>query len=158
MATTAGAVRDRMISLVEDITPAIHAQQKLRAHREQNDFREASGAVPGSCLRRFSITFLGDTTQALVTDYQTERVEETVEVVIAYPTDWRHGGTQQLGLHDVMASDAKKIDATIGVAASDSTLKGLATIFRNDSKSREDAGPVQFSVIAYRIEYARSLA
>lgn len=158
MATTAGAIRDRMISLIEDITPAIHAGQKFRAHREESDFREASNGNPPGCLRRFSVTFGGDTTQALVTDHQTERVEETVEVVIAYGTDWRHGGIQRLGLHDAMASDAKKIDAAIGVASSDSTLKGLATVFRNDSKSREDAGPVQFSVITYRIEYARSLA
>lgn len=160
MATTAGAVRNQMISLVEDITPALHAATKIRAYREEQEFREWAMANPSACLRRFSIRFLGDTSQALVTDHTVERVEEGVEVVVAYPTNWRlaSSGTQQLGLDDAMASDAKKIDAAIGVASSDATLKSLATVFRNDGKSREDVGPVQFSVITYRIEYARSLA
>ena len=158
MATTPDAITDQMISLVEDITPALHAVQKFRAHREEMDFRDWALASPASCLRRFSITFGGDTPQALVTSGQLERTEETVEVVVAYPTDFRHGGTQLAGLRKTISRDAKQIEAAIGVCATDTTLKSLASIFRNDGTSRESAGPVHFGVITFRVEYARSLA
>lgn len=158
MATTPGAIVDRMAYLVERVTPAIHSALPFRWFREELDFREAMTAKPASCLRMFSIVHGGDTSQALVTDTLVERVEETIECVIAYPADFRHGGRQLQGLRVAMSTDAVTVEKTIGVVASDSTLKNLATIFRVDPISREVAGPVLFTVITLRVEYARSLA
>ena len=158
MATTPGAIVDRMAYLVERVTPAIHSALPFRWFREELDFREAMTAKPSGCLRMFSIVHGGDTSQALVTSNELERVEESIEIVIAYPADFRHGGRQLQGLRAAMSKDAVTVEKTIGVAASDATLKNLASIFRVDSTSRESAGPVLFTVIPLRVEYARSLA
>lgn len=158
MATTPGAIRDRMSVLVTGITPTVHAGQKFLAHRHQEPLRDWAEANPTSCLRRFTVRSEGDTSQAAVTDHVVERVEETILVEVAYPTDWRHGGTQLLGLDDVINADAVRIEAAIGVASSDSALKLLATIFRPGDVAREPTGPVTYLTIRYRVEYARSLA
>lgn len=158
MATTPGAIRDRMATLIAAVTPTVHAAQRLRQHREEQPFREACEASPSACLRRFTVRSEGDTSQAAVTDHVVERVEETMLVEVAYPTDWRHGGTQLLGLDDVINADAVRIEAAIGVASSDSALKLLATIFRPGDVAREPTGPVTYLTIRYRVEYARSLA
>lgn len=161
MATTPSAIRNRMATLVVAITPAIHAGQKFQQVREEMPFRDWVEQNP-TAVRRFSIRNLGDTTQALVTSTQLERVEETILFEVCYPKTWRHNvpgtGTELLGLDDVIASDAVKIEATIGVAASDATLKSLATIFRVADVSREDVGASVVLSISYRVEYARSLA
>ena len=158
MATTPGAIRDRMSVLVTAITPTVHAGQKFLAHRHQEPLRDWAEANPTGCLRRFSVRSVGDTTQALVTSTQLERVEESIVVEVAYPLDWRHGGTQTLALDDAIQTDAVRIEAAIGVSSSDSALKLLATIFRPGEVERETAGPVVILTIRYRVEYARSLA
>lgn len=158
MATTPGAIRDRMVTLVKGITPALHAAQKFMPHREELAFRDYCEANPAQCLRRFSVRNGGSTTQALVTSTTLERVEDDMIVEVAYPADWRHGGTQLLGLDDVIASDAVKIETAIGVPSADSTLKGLATVFRPGETERDPSGAVVFLTIRYRVEYARSLA
>jgi hypothetical protein len=158
VATTPDAVIDQMIALIEDITPQVHAHLGFKAYRDEMDFREWAQANPAQCLRRFCVTFAGDTSQALVTSTQLERVEEAVEIIVAYPTDFRHGATQLRGLRRVISRDSKQIDAKVGPSASDATLKELATVFRIETTSRENAGPVHFGVVPLRIEYARSLA
>lgn len=158
MATTPGAIRDRMVALVKLITPSVHAQQKFQHHREELTFRPHCEANPGQSLRRFSVRHDGSTSQALVTDHTVERVEDGVIVEVAYPLDWRHGGTQMLGLDDVIAADAVKIEAAIGVPSADATLKALATVFRPGETERDQSGAVVFLTIRYRVEYARSLA
>lgn len=157
MATTPGAIRDRMATLITGITPRLHAGQKFLRHREQSPFRAAMDAVPGACLRRFSVRNLGDITQALVTDHQVERVEETMIVEVAYPTDGRHGGVELAGLDDAINSDATRIEATIGIPSSDATLKGLASIFRPADVERDFSEAVTYLTIRLRVEYARSL-
>lgn len=161
MATTPSAIRNRMAALIIAITPAAHAGQKFQQHREEMPFRDMVEAQPRA-VRRFSIRNLGDTTQALVTSTQLERVEETMLVEVCYPKTWRHNvpgtGTELLGLDDVIAKDAVQIEAAIGVSSADSTLKGLATIFRPGDVGREEVGASVVLTIAYRVEYARSLA
>lgn len=158
MATTPGAIRDRMVTLIKAIAPAIHPAQKFHHHRAEMTFREDMEAQPSSCHRKFSVRFGGATTQAAVTDHTVERVEDDAIVEVAYGLDWRFGGTQLLGLDDVIASDAVQIEATVGVPSSDSTLKGLASIIRAADAERDQSGPCVFLTIRYRIEYARSLA
>jgi hypothetical protein len=164
MATTPDAIVDRMAALVVAVAPTTHSTQRFVQHREEMDFREWALANPSACLRRFSIVFLGDTSQALVTSGELERVEESIECVIAYPADFRHGGRQLHGLRTTMSKDAVTVEKTIGVVASDTTLKSLATIFRVADISRESGTGadgrvvVLFTVIPLRVEYARSLA
>jgi hypothetical protein len=161
VATTPAAIRNRMAALIIAITPGIHSTQKFVQHRETEPYRDWVEAHPDA-VRRFTVRHLGATTQALVTDHQVERVEDTMIVEVCYPGTWRHNvpgtGTELLGLDDVIASDAVKIEAAIGVPSSDSTLKGLATIFRPGDVGREEVGTSVVLTIAYRIEYARSLA
>lgn len=68
MATTAAAIRDAMIAIVEALTPATHAGDRFHAHRELMPIREWAEANPGACLRRFSIRALGQPRSAVVSN------------------------------------------------------------------------------------------
>lgn len=157
MTTTPGTIRDRMLVLIEAIVPAVHAGQRFRAHREQLSFRAWAEANPAACLRRFTVRSAGATTQARVTSTQYEQVEDDFVIEIAYPNDARHGAKPALGVDDVVASDAVKVEAAVGVSSADSALKLAASIFRPGDVIRDDAGAVTFLSITYRVEYARSL-
>ena len=152
MATTPGAIRDAMIALVAAIDPATHGHQPFRAHREQMDFREWAEANPSSCLRRFSIMFTGDREAPLVTNGLVEEVSETVDVLVAYPNDSRHGVKPGTSVADVATSDIRQIHHALHVANSPAG----ATVLRL-ADSRDISGPVTFAVIRYRVDYFWSL-
>lgn len=158
--TTAAAIRAAMINLVEDIVPAIHSGTRFRAHREEMPVRAAYEAKPAGCLRRFSVRFMGSTEPPAVNDTLVQEVRDTVEVVVAYPIDNRHGGVQLLGLDDVIADDARLIERTIGPPGY-ATLAGLVapcTVMWEQPNERESGQSVAFSVLRYRVDYFRSLS
>lgn len=159
MATTAETIRARMATLITSIVPAVHAAQRFIESQHVGVFQDVYDQNSASCLRRFSVRSVGDTSQALVTDHTVERVESAMVVEVAYPTDFRHGGRQLVGLDNAIDLDATKIEAYVGVPSSDATLKGLATIFRDAPYERtlSPSGAATFLTITYRVEYARSL-
>ena len=158
--TTAKTIRDTIIGLIEDRVPAIHSGQRFRAHRQEIPFRDSAEAQPASCLRRFSVDFLGSTEPPAVNDTLVQEVRDTIEIVIAYPNDGRHGALHLHGLADVIADDARLIEKTVGPPGY-STLAGLVapcTVMWEQPNERERSGPVTFSILRYRCDYFRSLS
>lgn len=158
--TTASAIRTEVMRLIADITPSVHAHQRFQQHREELPIRPWAEAHPEACLRRVSVRFGGSTEPPAVNDTRVQEVSDTMEIVVAYPVSWRHGGRQQLGLDDVIADDARLIEAAVGPPgyAAVASLVAPATVLWEQSNEREESGPVQFSVLRYRVDYFRSLS
>lgn len=155
MATTAAAIRDAMFTLVKAIVPDIHAGQRFDPFRDEMDFRESVEKSPSSCLRRISIQFTGDREAPAVTNTRVEEVSETVEILVAYPNDARHGAYKNRGIHDVIASDIRQLHHALHVANSPAG----ATVIRTPD-SRETVGSPVVAVLAvvrYRVDYYWSL-
>lgn len=161
--TTAMTIRNTIAGLIEDISPSIHRQQKLRRHTEQLALRPWAEANPAACLRVFSVRFEGSTEPPAVNDTLVQEVRDTIEIVVAYPLDWRHGGGQTgqlLALDDVIADDARLIERTVGPPGY-ATLAGLvapACVMWEQANARDSGEFVAFSVLRYRCDYFRSLS
>jgi hypothetical protein len=148
MTTTAAAVRDAMLTLVEAITPAVHAQTRFERFREQVDFRTWAEQHPDACLRRVSIRSTGDVTPPAVTNTDIEWVSTELECVVAYPTSGRFGANHLTELDDAISSDMQKIEHRIGTngyAAYASQTAG-ATVTTIEA-SRDDGQAVTFGVL-----------
>jgi hypothetical protein len=161
MATaTRSAIREAMLDQLEQsLTPAIHAGQKFRRHREETPVRDWAEQHPGECLRRVSIRFVGSTEPPAVNDTLVHEVTDTVEIVVCYPKDWRHGGDQLAGLEAVIDDDARLIEKRIGSSgySTNCASTAAATCLWIQPNERETGEAVMFGVLRYRIDFFRSL-
>lgn len=157
MTTTPDVIRDSIASRIAAIVPAIHAAQPFIEHREEMPFRAWSAANPPGSLRRFSVRWVGAVAAPVVTNMDLEEVEDEIEIVVAYPTNWRHGGRQLAGLDDVVKADARRISHVVGTngAAGMAAVTTSATaITLSESVDAGDA--VTFGVVRLRVVYTRS--
>ena len=159
MATTPGAIRDAFIDGITGIAPALHPQQRFKVHREELPFRDWAEKNASACLRRFSVRFTGNTEPPLVNDLLVQEVQDIAEVIVAYPTDWRHGGDQLAGLDNVIDLDGVKIERTIGPPgyATTAGLVAPCTVLWQQANERESLGAVTLLIIRYRVDYTRAL-
>lgn len=111
--TTAAAIRDEMLSMIESIAPSVERGTPFRRYREQaSTFREWAEANPAACLRRFSIRYNGTFAAATVSNTLVEETSAEFEIIVAYPTTQRYAGS--LGLDDIVASDQLQVHARVG--------------------------------------------
>lgn len=144
-----------MITLVENVTPAIHAGTAFVRFREQFDFRTWAEGNPQACLRRFSIKY-SSREPAAVSTTLVEENSYTFEVAIAYPVSGRFGADGLDDLEDTITSDLRKIYAVIGPPGYASFTAPATVIDAGDD--RETSGPVMFGVMRFRVDFYRSLA
>lgn len=159
MTTTATAIRNSIEARIAALTPAVHAGQPFRAHRHERPIREWAEQNPSACLRRFSVRWVGPIPPALVTNTDVEQVERAIEVVVAYPTDWRHGGKQLVDLDEVASDDARLIADCVGTngAAAMALVTTSATVVTDTDGENLEPGPVvTFGVVRLRAYYYRS--
>ena len=155
MSTTPAAIRDRIAVLVTTLSPTTDTGQPFVEHTEQEPIREWAVANPASCLRHFSARWLPDTSPPLVTDTVAEQVERDLEIVIAYPVDWRHGNKQLVDLATVVDEDTRKIAITVGTEGASNLANTSATVLTTVETS-EDLGPVHVGVVRLHVLYYRS--
>jgi hypothetical protein len=155
MATTAAAVRDAMLTLVEAITPAVHAQTRFERWREQVDFRTWAEQHPDACLRRVSIAY-GNRSPAAVANTLVEENAWPFEVTIAYPTSHRFGTDGRNDLRDTITSDLRQIYRTIGPPGY-ASLTASATVL-DDGDGFEIGDSVSFGVQRFNVQFYRSTA
>lgn len=144
-----------MIDLLEVVTPSIHAGTPFRAHRETQPFRVWAEQHAATCLRRFSIRYLGDFAPATVSNMVVEETSDTFEVVIAYPTSGRFGADIMTSLDDAVFSDQVQVHAAIGPPGYQS-LEAQATVISEEGWTREEGDQVTFAVIRYRVDFYRA--
>lgn len=121
-------------------------------HREEIDLRTWAQAHPQACFRRFAVEQVGDTSDPDVSSVALERVTETFEIVIAYPTSGRQ--RDRLGLHRQIASDLRYVTYYAGTNGFSVAPIGATII--SDQWRREEGVGVVFGVIPLRVSYYRS--
>lgn len=158
--TTLATLRDRIVTLVEALTPDTLAADKFRLFRNEGDadFISAMVAKPDMAFRRFQVRAepgVSEPEQPVSNvDYNEHVVEFTLTV--AYPQTARTGGTAARARDATMDDDFHKIKYAIGVhsrgsfsGSSDCTPLGC------DSPSRVSEGAVDFLIFPARFIYLR---
>jgi hypothetical protein len=159
MTTTSAAIRNRMLTVIEAITPATDSSVAFRRHREEINFRDWADATPTGCLRRFAVRDLGDARPALVSNTDVELVRAIFEVVIAYPLSYRFGtGINLLGVEDVIDQDRHRVEHAVGMRgyANFTAATGAEAAWVEGETARETSN-VRFLVIAQSMEFYRSM-
>ena len=117
MASTQAAIRDRVRTLIEAITPTSLSGDKFRSSRNEAgaDFMAWAEAHPTAALRRFQARFDGSEDPPEVSNTDTDLRHATLVVLIAYPHTARYGADQAMDRDDVIQQDFKKIEQAIGI-------------------------------------------
>lgn len=155
---TAEAIRDRIYTLIEALTPTSLAADKFRRYRNEDgaNFDDWAEKSPAAAFRRFQIREVGDDELPETSSTTEERVRLRLAVRIAYPQTHRYGSANAMDRDDVMNQDWLKINFAIGLygranfsSTHDCTPLGAV-------KTREQGGKVDYLAIVADFEYVRS--
>lgn len=154
---TADAIRDRVIAIIEALSPSPARPPFLRYRHEGGaDFVDWAQKNPTACLRRLKARDDGREQDPDVSSLIEEDAQLLVIIEIAYPQTSRLGHDAALDRDDVMRSDWKQINFAIGWAgranfsgANDCTPLGA-------SKRTDERIGVDLMVIEARFRYWRS--
>jgi hypothetical protein len=113
--STIEAIRDRLLTLIEAITPTTLSGNKFLRHRAERDGNLVDWAEknPGACLRRVGAREVGPDEPPTVSNMTEERVIGVLEIRIAYPQTHRYGPDNARDRDDVIREDWKKIKYAI---------------------------------------------
>jgi hypothetical protein len=117
MATTAEAIRARIITVIVDLTPASDAGVDFTPFRNElaANFRRWADQNAASAHRRFQVRDIGEDSPPDVSNTDVESRRVTYEIVIAYPQTHRWGADAALDRDDVMSQDQHQIEHAIGL-------------------------------------------
>jgi len=155
---TAEAIRDRVYSLIESLTPTSLTADRFKRHRNElgADFDAWAEKNASGSFRRFQVRETGDDEMPLVSDTLIERVRMRLSIRIAYPATHRYGAANAMDRDDIINQDWKLINESVGIygranfaSACDCTPLGAV-------KSREAGGPVDYLVVYADYEYQRA--
>lgn len=115
--TTAGLIRDRVITITEYIDPVSLTSTRLRKYRNEGgaDFREWAEGNPAGAFRRFQWRDVGEERFGDVSNLDFDARTLTLEGVFAYPQSHRYGGDNALDRDDVLNQDWTEIDYNVGI-------------------------------------------
>lgn len=160
--TTAASIRDRMITVIGELTPTILTGTKFRAYRNEGNgvFVDWASANPAAAFRRFSVRDMGED-DAPATSSMTEEWRQVIfQVVVAYTQSHRAGPQNALDRDDAMSADQHLIENAIGwrggVNFADS-YPNATFIKAGYSVQRLIADPVDFLVIRQPMGFYRSV-
>jgi lysophospholipase L1-like esterase len=117
MSTTAEKIRDRLIAVIEALTPTSLSRDKFRAYRNEGDadFQSWAAQFPASGFRRFQIRDTGEDEHPEVSNEDCEERKVTFSITVAYPQTSRTGKGAALDRDDVIQQDRRSIDRAIGM-------------------------------------------
>lgn len=160
MSTTDGAIRDRIVTVIEGLTPTVLAGEIFRAYRNEGDgdFEAWAEEFPNAARRRFQVRVVGDDQPAEVTNLDVELRSATIVLTVAYPQTGRDGKDQALERDDTVAADAQQIEDAIGPRgkANFSAPYAAATIFYPDWQ-RDSGSSCDFLVMTFAVTFYRAM-
>lgn len=155
-ASTDDAIRDRILTLIEALTPTSLAGDKFRRYRNEGDGDFHAFAQDNPQLRRFQARDTGEDAPPAVSNMITEERELHLDITISYPQTARTGRNNALDRDDVMIEDWKKIDFAIGICGGGNFSGTNNCTPLGCTKSVERVGKVDFLVIRAQYRYWRS--
>lgn len=116
-ASTAESIRDRIIAVIEALTPESFAGDKFRRYRNEGAgrFEDWADDNPQAALRRFQVRDTGEDTPPAVSNTDIEQREVTFSILVAYPQNARAGKDQALDRDDLMSLDQHQIEKAVGM-------------------------------------------
>jgi hypothetical protein len=156
---TAEAIRDRIKTLLEGLTPTTLTTKFISYRNEADaDFDTWAEKNPAGALRRFQVREVGDDNLPETASGIEERIRVRFEIRIAYPQTSRYGAANGMDRDDVMNQDWKAINYVVGLygrasfsGTNDCTPLGC-------TKSRESGSKVDYLVVQFDAEYLRQVA
>ena len=115
--TTPAAIRDRMLTVIEALTPTSDSAIKFLRHPNEGagDFIEWAESTPAAAYRRVQVIETGEDGPPETSSGIEEERTVTFRVTIAYPLDQRYGTDLALDRHDVIREDQRRIERAIGM-------------------------------------------
>jgi hypothetical protein len=163
--TTTELIRERIITVVEAITPTVHASLPFVAYRDEAgaDFRRWARAHPSECTRRFQARLVSSARGQDVSNMYTEARRATFDIIVAYAKRWRAGSS--FDRDDTMDVDQGLIEGAVGMngyanfALSNPNATWLAPSApgsQTDTSFERDVDNVDFLVIRQTMRFFRS--
>lgn len=156
---TAEAIRDRILTLLESLTPTSLSGDKFRRYRNEGDgdFEAWAEKNPAAAFRRVQCRQTGGDSRPEISNTTEERIRTRFEVRVAYPQNHRYGAGNALDRDDVMNQDWLKINYAIGEygrgnfsGTNDCTPTAAA------DNELERVGKIDYLVVRVEYEYVRS--
>ena len=116
-ATTIESIRDRIIAVIEGLTPSHLANTRFVRYRNEGrgDFVAWSDEEPSKSLRRFQVRDLGLDQPPAITNSDISEDEAVFEIRIAYGMQNRYGKYGALDRDDIMREDQYRVEQAVGL-------------------------------------------
>lgn len=149
-------IRQSMCTAVKAILPLLHSGDPFREHDSSVPFLEFCEQNPASAWRLFYIRGTGaEEPSEVISDL--EWVWTEMECAVAYPRDYRAGDLMGNDLDDLIESDLRQLNATIGTAGY-STLENAASgTVMTQGVRREEGEACLFGVLTLRVGFWRAM-
>lgn len=117
VATTAEAIRDRIIAVISGIVPRALSHDRFRKYLNEGgaDFRKWARSKPDGTFRRFQVRELVFDGPPPISNTDFEERMATFQVLVAYPQTNRTGKDAALDRDDAMTQDRHDIETAIGM-------------------------------------------
>ena len=159
--TTNALVRDRMLTVIEELVPTSDTQVRFERHQNdgRGDFIEWAESQPAAAYRRFQVRTTGSLEPPETSSGVEEERQITFTITVAYPLDHRYGGDLALDRDDIMDEDERRIENAIGMhgRANFTPPTYPDATWLGGGVDREEAAACGFLVITQRMAIIRSL-
>lgn len=113
--TTRGAIRDRIVAVIEATVPSRLPNDRFRNHRDDADFDDYIATHPGAARRLFEVRDDGRAETPRISNYDIHELEARFLIRIAYPKTGRDGARWGKDRDDAAELDVLAIDYAIGI-------------------------------------------
>jgi hypothetical protein len=160
--TTAAAIRDRIIAVIQGTTPTTDSALLFVKFNNElaANFRRWADQNATAAHRRFQVRDIGRDQPPLVSNTDVEERLVTFEIVVAYPQTHRWGGDNALDRDDVMGEDQHKIERAVGMLGrANFTPSSYPDACWREGETRREVGRAcDFLVIRQTMSFHRSMA
>lgn len=133
--TTVETIRDKMITVIEALTPSTESKETFRVSLDEIDFREWASKYKGAVFRRFSILDVTDYENVRVSDGLVEQIDAVLEVVVAYPKSRsKYGANGLRDAMDLIREDMHLIDDNVGLHGGANTVSGQCRAVKRSAR------------------------
>jgi hypothetical protein len=155
--TTAGLIRDRIITVITGLTPTLHSSDAFRVYLEELDVPFEEWIAKNPQLRRFSVRDAGSYSPPVVSNSDVVRREVTFEILVAYPNTNQYGSDASRTMDDVIEQDMNQIENAVGLHGSANFTAPYAdACWSSGETSRIVDESVTLLSIVQRMEFSRS--
>ena len=160
VATTAESIRDRIIAVIEALTPNHLQDIPYRAWRNegQANFRAGANAGPAAAFRWFQVRDVGTDGPPEVSNTDVEYRTVIFEILVAYPQTHRYGEDNALDRDDIMSEDQHQIEQAVGLSGyGNFTGSNPHATWREGETEREVGAGCDFLVIRQTMSFYRAM-